>query len=99
MNCLKITIINKFLYKLYMLYYDRIDLSEGIDINKTSASKECDVCHDWYFQEKRFKFQRHISNGCHDVLMIYINLNKIAVLNINSVDYRCIINELVKMMP
>ena len=28
-----------------MLYYDRIDISEGIDINKTSASKECDVCH------------------------------------------------------
>ena len=28
-----------------MLYYDRIDVSEGIDINKTSASKECDVCH------------------------------------------------------
>ena len=28
-----------------MLYYDRIDVSQGIDINKTSASKECDVCH------------------------------------------------------
>ena len=28
-----------------MLYYDRIDVSEGIDINETSASKECDVCH------------------------------------------------------
>ena len=28
-----------------MLYYDRIDVSEGIDVNKTSASKECDVCH------------------------------------------------------
>ena len=26
-----------------MLYYDRIDFSEGIDINKTSASKECDM--------------------------------------------------------
>ena len=28
-----------------MLYYDRIDVSEGIDVNKTSASKECDICH------------------------------------------------------
>ena len=28
-----------------MLYYDRIDVSEGIDANKTSASKECDACH------------------------------------------------------
>ena len=28
-----------------MLYYDSIDVSEGVDINKTSASKECDICH------------------------------------------------------
>ena len=27
-----------------MLYYDRIDVSERIDINKTSASKECNIC-------------------------------------------------------
>ena len=32
-----------------MIYYDRIDVSEGIDVNKTSASKEYDVCHYWYF--------------------------------------------------
>ena len=31
-----------------MLYYDRIDVSEGIDVNKTKASKE-GVCHYWYF--------------------------------------------------
>ena len=27
-----------------MLYYDRIDVAERIDINKTNASKECDIC-------------------------------------------------------
>ena len=32
-----------------MLYYDRIDVSEGIDVNKTSKSKECDICHYCYF--------------------------------------------------
>ena len=26
-----------------MIYFDRIDVSEGTDVNKTSASKECDV--------------------------------------------------------
>ena len=31
-----------------ILYYDRTDVSEGIDANKTSASKECDVCHYWF---------------------------------------------------
>ena len=32
-----------------MLYYDRIDVSEGIDVNKTSKSKECNIFHYWYF--------------------------------------------------
>ena len=32
-----------------MLYFDRIDVSEGIHVEKTSASKECDICHYWYF--------------------------------------------------
>ena len=36
-----------------MLEYDRIDISEEIDINKTNASKECDICHYWYFLDKR----------------------------------------------
>ena len=31
--------------------YNRIDASEGIDINKTSESKECLLCHYWYFKE------------------------------------------------
>ena len=32
-----------------MLYFDRIDVSEGIDVNKISVSRECDIFHDWYF--------------------------------------------------
>ena len=35
-----------------MLEYDKLDISANIDINKTSASKECDVCHYWYFLDK-----------------------------------------------
>ena len=27
-----------------MLHYDRIDFFEEIDVNKPSASKECDIC-------------------------------------------------------
>ena len=32
-----------------MLHFDRIDVSEGIDVNKTSESKESDICHYCYF--------------------------------------------------
>ena len=28
-----------------MLHFDRIDVSEGIDVNKISESKECNICH------------------------------------------------------
>ena len=42
------------------LYFDRIDVSEEIDVNKTSASKEFDICHYWYFLNKVFKFQPYV---------------------------------------
>ena len=47
---------NDDIININMLYYDKINISEGIDINKTSASKECDICHYWYFLDKGFKF-------------------------------------------
>ena len=37
-----------------MLEYGRIDISEGIGINKTNASEECDICHYCYFLDKNF---------------------------------------------
>ena len=39
-----------------MLCYDRTDVSEGTDINKSSALKECDICYYWYFLNKGFNF-------------------------------------------
>ena len=37
-----------------MLYFDRIDVSEGTDVKETSTLKECDICHYWYFLSFRF---------------------------------------------
>ena len=39
-----------------MLHYDGIDASEGIDVNKTSVSKDCNIYHYCYFLEKGFDF-------------------------------------------
>ena len=44
-----------------MLEYERIDISEGIDINKTNLSKECDICHYWYFKDIGFKYDRYVA--------------------------------------
>ena len=73
--------------KIKMLYYDRIDVSEGTDVNKTSASKECDICHYWYFSNFSFKFQPNVCNRCHDLLMMSVNLSDIAILSIKGFDY------------
>ena len=43
-----------------MLYFDRTGSFEGIDVNKINASKECDICHYWYFLSKDFKFQANV---------------------------------------
>ena len=79
-----------------MIYYDRIDVSEGIDINKTSASKDCDICHYCYFLNKEVKFQPYVCNRCHDLLMISMNLSYIYILNIKNTDYCCISNGISK---
>ena len=47
-----------------MLEYDRIDISEGIDTKKTSASKESDIFHYWYFVDKNFSYEAYLCNGC-----------------------------------
>ena len=40
-----------------MLEYNRIDISEGIDVNKANLSKECDICHYWYFKDIGFIYE------------------------------------------
>ena len=38
-----------------MLHYDRIDIGEGIDLPKSNNSKECMICHYWFFNHE-FEF-------------------------------------------
>ena len=78
-----------------MLYYDRTDLSEGIDVNKINESKQCDICQYWYFLNKGFKFQPNVCKRCHDLLMMSMSLSDITMLNIISVD-RCIVSGISK---
>ena len=86
-----------------ILYFDRIDVSEGIDVNKTSTSNECDNLHYRYFLNYSFKFQPNACNWCHDVLIISMNFSDIAILNINGSNYHCVIslvskNETINLM-
>ena len=49
--------------RIKMLEHDRIDISEVIDVNKTNLSKECDICHYWYFKDVGFKYEPYLCNG------------------------------------
>ena len=66
-----------------MLEYDRIDISEGIDVNKTSASKECDICHYWYFKDIGFKYELYLCNGCHDLMQKAMSFNNAAIVYVH----------------
>ena len=74
-----------------MLQYKKIDVSEGIETNKTSALKECMLCHYWYFKDIGYKFEKH-------VWWLLINIKKIAILNGKGVDYRCILRGISKYL-
>ena len=71
-----------------MLEYDRIYISERIDINKTSKSKECDTCDYWYFLDEHFNYEKYLCNGCHDLMQKVMNFNDVTIVSIKGNDYR-----------
>ena len=71
-----------------MLEYERIDISEGIDLNKSNKSKEYEFCHYWYFLDKHFKYKPYLCNGCHDLIQKAMNSNDVAIVSIKGSDCR-----------
>ena len=74
-----------------MLQYQKIDVSEGIDVNKTSASKEYELCHYWFLKDIEFKFEKRVCNGCQDLLMMAHLLKSIAILSAKGATFRSIL--------
>ena len=79
-----------------MLRYEKIDTSEGIDVNKTSESKECELCSHWFFKDVGFKFEEHVCNRCHDLLTMAQSLKNIAILSAKGVTFRCLLRSISK---
>ena len=71
-----------------MLEYDRIDISEGIDIKKTNASKECKICHYWYFKDIGFKYEPYLCSGCHGLMQKAVSFNAAAIVYVKGIAYR-----------
>ena len=60
-----------------MVEHDRINILEGNDVNKTSASKECDICQYYYFKD----IAMHQKN----VIFVNIIILKILLLSMNRI--------------
>ena len=66
-----------------MLYYDRIDISERIDLTKNNKSKEWMICHYWFFKNG-LKCQNSVRSVCHDLTMISVIISDITIINVKN---------------
>ena len=71
-----------------MLEYNKINISGGIDINKTNLLKECDICHYQYFKNIGFKYDKYLCNGCHDLMQKAVSFNNVAIVYVKGNAYR-----------
>ena len=58
---------------------------------KELTLKECMICLYWYFKDIDFKYEPHVCNKCHDLLvcLVVYDLKHFMILNIKGVNYRC----------
>ena len=61
-----------------MLQYQKIGVLEGTGVNKTRTSEKCELCHYWFFKDLGFKFEKHVCNGCLDLLTTAYSLKNMA---------------------
>ena len=72
-----------------MLKYDRINISEAIDIEKCKeTSKECNLCKFYYFLNKNFSHGPYLCDGCYDISLKAVSIKNFAIINHNGNHYR-----------
>ena len=74
-----------------MLEYNRIDISEGIDMNKNkNISRECSLCKFYYFLDKIFKYGPYLCDSCYDMSMKANSMQNLAIVYNGENAYRVI---------
>ena len=67
-----------------MLEYDKIDISEEIDINKTNELKACMLCHYWHFLNKNFSYGPYLCDCCYNIVQKSIRFKNIAIVHVKK---------------
>ena len=71
-----------------MLVYERIDISDGIDVDKSDKSIECMLCPYWYFLDKNFSYGPFLWDGCYNMMQKCNKLKNNAIIHIKESVYR-----------
>ena len=71
-----------------MLKYDKIDITEGIDVNKTNKSRECMFCHYWYYLNKNFSYGPFTFDGCYNIVQRLTNFKNITIVHVKKTAFR-----------
>ena len=72
----------------YKCLNDTIDVSKGIDVNKTTNSCNCNICCNRYFLKIKFTFQQKVCNGYHDLMQKAMSFNDVPFVSVKGNDYR-----------
>ena len=67
-----------------MLEYERIDISEGINVDMLDKSKECMVCHYYYFLDKNFRYGPYLCDGCYNIIQRCNKFKNIAIVHVKK---------------
>ena len=71
-----------------MLKYERIDISDGIDVHMSNKSKECMLCHYWYFLDINFSYGPYLCEYWYDISQISADFKNIAITHVKISVYR-----------
>ena len=80
-----------------MLKYDKIDITESIDLNKTNKSKEYKFCHYWYYLNKNFTYGLFTCDGCYNIVQRSTDFKNTAIIHVKRMHTEFILKILVNI--
>ena len=67
-----------------MLKYDKIGITEGIDVDKNNKSRECKFCHYWYYLNTNFSYGPFACDGCYNIVQKSTDFKNIAIVHVKK---------------
>ena len=80
-----------------MLEYDKIDITEGINLDKTNKSRECMFCYYWYYLNKNCSYGPFTCDGCYNIVQKSTDFKNIAIVRVKKAHTEFILKLLVNI--